>query len=279
MLAWKGESEWRRLVSYTGVDGLDYADQRYYASGYGRFNTADQYQASAGPGDPGTWNRYAYVGGDPVNFADPGGRDRFSCAIYGSRCDSAMTDCGLGVDGPANGLFSGLDPIAMVTCSGYSPIWPVDGFAGSSSAPQCPLVGLVGVNYKTDPNSPTPVHVLFAPGVAAALDAVFATLNTKYGITPILEDGFRTTSEQSDRQKKYKIAAKLGWHEVGRAIDFQKGPAGLDTIEKVMEAAGFVNGRFFTNPGPDVGHFQMTTGGVLTQAAADACSAEHPNGY
>ncbi len=173
-------TEWRGTDLFgSGKTGLDYADPRYYAASYGRFNTADQYQASAGPADPGSWNRYAYVGGDPVNFADPGGRDRFSCAIYGSRCDSAMTDCGLGVDGPANGLFSGLDPIAMVTCSGYSPIWPVDGFAGSSLAPQCPLVGLVGVNYKTDPNSPTPVHVLFAPGVAAALDAVFATLNTK----------------------------------------------------------------------------------------------------
>src|SRR6185312_3834907 len=53
--------------------GLDYADQRYYASAYGRFNTADPYQASAGPSDPGSWNRYAYVGGDPVNRSDPRG--------------------------------------------------------------------------------------------------------------------------------------------------------------------------------------------------------------
>ena len=46
------------------------ADQRYYASSYGRFNTADPYQASAGPSDPGSWNRYSYVGGDPVNNHD-----------------------------------------------------------------------------------------------------------------------------------------------------------------------------------------------------------------
>ncbi len=32
--------------SYTGID---YADQRYYTSTFGRFNTADPYQASAGP--------------------------------------------------------------------------------------------------------------------------------------------------------------------------------------------------------------------------------------
>ena len=54
--------------------GLDYADQRFYASSYGRFNTADPYQASAGAGDPGSWNRYSYVVGDPVNRVDPTGR-------------------------------------------------------------------------------------------------------------------------------------------------------------------------------------------------------------
>ena len=54
--------------SYTG---LDYADQRYYASTYGRFNTADQFAGSAVGRNPGTWNRYAYVGGDPINMNDP----------------------------------------------------------------------------------------------------------------------------------------------------------------------------------------------------------------
>ncbi len=50
--------------------GFDYADQRYYASTYGRFNTADPYQASGGPSDPGSWNRYSYVEGDPINHLD-----------------------------------------------------------------------------------------------------------------------------------------------------------------------------------------------------------------
>jgi hypothetical protein len=53
---------------------LDYADQRYYAAVDGRFNTADPYRASAGASDPGSWNRYAYVGGDPINYNDPEGR-------------------------------------------------------------------------------------------------------------------------------------------------------------------------------------------------------------
>jgi RHS repeat-associated protein len=52
---------------------LDYADQRYYASGFGRFLTPDPYKASGGPGDPGSWNQYGYAGGDPVNRVDPKG--------------------------------------------------------------------------------------------------------------------------------------------------------------------------------------------------------------
>jgi hypothetical protein len=33
----------------------------------------DPYKASAGRRDPGSWNRYSYVQGDPVNYGDPGG--------------------------------------------------------------------------------------------------------------------------------------------------------------------------------------------------------------
>jgi hypothetical protein len=38
--------------------GQDYADQRYYAVGTGRFSGADPYMASAGAEDPGSWTRY-----------------------------------------------------------------------------------------------------------------------------------------------------------------------------------------------------------------------------
>jgi RHS repeat-associated protein len=53
--------------SFTGLDSLD---QRYYASSYGRFNTPDPYMASGYALDPGSWNRYAYVKGDPINHTD-----------------------------------------------------------------------------------------------------------------------------------------------------------------------------------------------------------------
>jgi RHS repeat-associated protein len=53
--------------------GLDYANNRYHQPGMGRFMSADPYKASGGTSDPGSWNRYAYTRGDPVNRADPGG--------------------------------------------------------------------------------------------------------------------------------------------------------------------------------------------------------------
>jgi RHS repeat-associated protein len=64
-----------KFATYTrdSYTGLDYADQRFYASTYGRFNTPDPYQPSGGPSDPGSWNRYSYVFGDPINLNDPDG--------------------------------------------------------------------------------------------------------------------------------------------------------------------------------------------------------------
>ncbi len=53
--------------------GLDYADQRYFASQYGRFMTPDPYRGSAATMTPQTWNRYVYTDSDPVNGTDPSG--------------------------------------------------------------------------------------------------------------------------------------------------------------------------------------------------------------
>jgi RHS repeat-associated protein len=61
-----------------GVSGLDYAVNRYHMPGQGKFATADPYQASGGTADPGSWNRYSYVEGDPVNLFDPQGQDSYT---------------------------------------------------------------------------------------------------------------------------------------------------------------------------------------------------------
>jgi RHS repeat-associated protein len=53
--------------------GLDYAWNRYYSPTMGRFTTPDPYGGSVDPGLPETWNRYSYVGIDPVNRTDSTG--------------------------------------------------------------------------------------------------------------------------------------------------------------------------------------------------------------
>jgi RHS repeat-associated protein len=58
---------------YRDSTGLDYAMNRYYSSQHGRFLTADPALATNAPVLPQNWNRYAYVGGDPVNKTDPRG--------------------------------------------------------------------------------------------------------------------------------------------------------------------------------------------------------------
>jgi len=45
--------------------------QRYYASNFGRFMSPDR--GKPAPGNPGSFNRYPYVQGDPINNGDPRG--------------------------------------------------------------------------------------------------------------------------------------------------------------------------------------------------------------
>ncbi|HEV2353827.1 MAG TPA: RHS repeat-associated core domain-containing protein, partial [Puia sp.] len=79
--------------------GLDYADQRYEQPGVGRFMSPDPYGGSAKASNPGSWNRYPYVGGDPINHADP--RGLCGVAIGGIVENSSNTPSleGLGANG------------------------------------------------------------------------------------------------------------------------------------------------------------------------------------
>src|SRR6185312_16126028 len=104
---------------------LHYAQQRYYASAYGRFTIADRMNASASGGNPQSWNRYAYVGGDPINRSDPRG----TCWVNNGNQveDARVTDqdamAGYGYqhyDGSCNGS----DPVFSVTTTASAPSDP-----------------------------------------------------------------------------------------------------------------------------------------------------------
>jgi RHS repeat-associated protein len=123
-----------------GLTGLDYADQRYYASTYGRFNSPDPYAGSAGPRVPGSWNRYMYVLGDPVNLSDRHGThldcddddcsestdcdgDALACSLY-EQDESAIDYGSLGENGVVTFSATGTAVSAGTTpASAFSTIW------------------------------------------------------------------------------------------------------------------------------------------------------------
>ncbi len=100
----------------TGTTNQDYADQRYYNPWFGRFNTPDPSGRRAVKLlSPTTWNRYAYVNGDPINFNDPSGLCEDDDET--DPCLAAPdTLVGGGGDGDGGGGGGGCDP--EETCGG-----------------------------------------------------------------------------------------------------------------------------------------------------------------
>jgi RHS repeat-associated protein len=50
-------------------------DQRFYTSQFGRFMSADRFKRAAKVNDSGSWNKYSYTRGDPVNRFDRHGTE------------------------------------------------------------------------------------------------------------------------------------------------------------------------------------------------------------
>jgi RHS repeat-associated protein len=97
--------------------GQDYADQRYYGNAMGRFLTPDPGGTAADTSDPGSWNRYAYVGGDPVNHYDPQGLYRCWVDDDNSNCKGAAGSIGL-MGGYTSTYFSNPEGAGYTTGSG-----------------------------------------------------------------------------------------------------------------------------------------------------------------
>jgi RHS repeat-associated protein len=67
-----------RSSQFTGKErdaetGLDYFGARYFSSPQGRFTSPDPLLSSGRPGEPQSWNRYAYTLNNPLRFVDPTG--------------------------------------------------------------------------------------------------------------------------------------------------------------------------------------------------------------
>jgi RHS repeat-associated protein len=86
-----------KYVTYTRdtLSGLDYAMNRYYNSGWGRFMSPDPSCASMDLRTRLSWNRYMYTLGDPVGGMDPSGLDTYC----GPSLDWDGEGCTDGTDG------------------------------------------------------------------------------------------------------------------------------------------------------------------------------------
>ncbi len=84
--------------------GLDHTWFRQYSSSLGRWMHPDPAGlAAADSGNPQSWNRYAYVFNDPMDYLDPFGLT--TCDAKGNNCYDSVT---VTADGPGNGGGLGL---------------------------------------------------------------------------------------------------------------------------------------------------------------------------
>jgi RHS repeat-associated protein len=113
--------------------GFLYADQRYYNSGWGRYLTADPSDANVNLSISGSFNRFAYVNGDPANGSDPHGTS--DCPGDSCGNDGNGSNNGGDGDGGYPGLCDPSDP------SGLSCL--IGGLAGTNgSGPAIPSLTL-----------------------------------------------------------------------------------------------------------------------------------------
>jgi RHS repeat-associated protein len=121
--------------------GFEYAVNRYYSTGYGRFLTVDPSSASGKPGSPVSWNRYGYGSGDPINGRDPSGLDAgddggdgddppYSCNLFNGCMPPCLAFDGSGLDGSWYSASNIAIPGLNEAYCDFLPVLPILPFAG-----------------------------------------------------------------------------------------------------------------------------------------------------
>ncbi len=250
--------------------GQDYAMARYYSATSGGFWSPDPGgMKTANSGNPTTWNRYEYVAGDPINAIDPRGTDlEYIAGAIDCTDNFSEEACGDPCNNPD--YIAGYVP--SPGCGGTSvENDSVDGPGPDTSTdPLCPLVSLTG-NFTVASG----VIALFAPDIAAKIDAAFAILNQE-GVVPMITSRFRNASRQAQQQGSPYGAAQVSWHQVGEAIDLNSkvSTSTEQEIVAAMTAEGLTWGGTFKHNDPV--HFQNAPAGTSPSAAqVAACAKEH----
>jgi RHS repeat-associated protein len=154
--------------------GLDYAMGRYYSSTVGRFYTPDP-SGSVNPGAPSSWNRYAYVQGDPVSFNDSTGLNLPD--PDGRLCGFNGAGCGGSGGGGLSRMFitwfwGGEDYVPVISVVGGPPESPGDPGAGDGALLKIGPGVVVGSSIPSIGDSRGRVEGLLRdPGCAMAIGA------------------------------------------------------------------------------------------------------------
>jgi RHS repeat-associated protein len=193
-----------KYATYTRdtLTGLDYAMNRYYSSPWGRFMTPDRSWSSARPGNPQSWNLYAYAVNDPVNGNDPSGNDTYVIdddgTIVGSCDDDGNCTYYAGINDIT--VYPGPDDPTPLTPEPadpppppVSPVPPDTPDAPDTPDPPPPALSLAEVNDCTYPQGTS-----ILPGTWT-LEVEYQVLvdgQAVFGNTTLTNDGVSTVSEK-----------------------------------------------------------------------------------
>ncbi len=140
--------------------GLDYAMNRYYASGIGRFVTTDPMAGHFS--SPQSLNLYAYVVNDPTNQTDPDGlcpqgyveaTSQYDIALITNTVASYVNE-GIGYSYGSHYQLNGNGSLNAIDCSGLvSQALAGIEYAGSSSTFESASSMFQTSNFSTDPSS------------------------------------------------------------------------------------------------------------------------------
>jgi len=203
---------------------IDYADQRFYASTYGRFLTPDRRGGKLA--NPGSLNKYTYVGGDPINKNDPKGL----CAVF--------------VGGFTSNYNSSTAFTQIANAGGENQAYPFSGLSFFQSlatwqGSTATNVALAAINNALQSNSGTIDIVAWSGGAAAftnAYNQLSASQQQRIGnivyVGPANIGGLATNSTTT-------VLLGQGWQDNG-ATSATTIPASIDTTCNHGDFACFV---------------------------------------
>jgi RHS repeat-associated protein len=242
---------------------------------------------AADPTSPQSWNRYAYVLGNPLTNTDSLGlcsaSDNPPC--YSTTGTGQMPAYTLSFSSCAQFVMffnltnfpGGGNPCAALSgfLGGASLAFLVDqqstgGDSAAANNHTCQL-DAPGGNYNVGQNA----VALFQPEMASALTGAFNFLNS-HGITPLINSGYRSPADQMRMRNGASgpnPAAIVSWHQAGMAVDINgTTSSSFPTIISAMQAQGLTWGGTFSHRDPP--HFQLPRAGTSpTAAMVNACAA------